>query len=187
MPRRLLTVDRRFYGWTFVSTAATIVSGSVAERINFRCYLAFVLQHSLFAYPLLVHWTWSNQGFMSAKRSPDKLLFGCGVIDIAGSEKLFATTIICLQSLHTTTPNNCFSPPTTASPTSGCLISFSLKFCGQSGRGAHGVWLRGAVSTCAPRPAHRRHLRQRPPQGSAGTVRCIPCSGHHRTLVSSLS
>mmetsp|Transcript_52193 Transcript_52193/g.119031 ORF Transcript_52193/g.119031 Transcript_52193/m.119031 type:complete len:824 (+) Transcript_52193:411-2882(+) len=75
------------FDWAFVSTAATIVSGAVAERINFFAYVAFTLLLSLVTYPLLVHWTWSEYGFLSASRgseSSDRLL-GCGVLDFAGS------------------------------------------------------------------------------------------------------
>mmetsp|Transcript_57761 Transcript_57761/g.116069 ORF Transcript_57761/g.116069 Transcript_57761/m.116069 type:complete len:527 (+) Transcript_57761:172-1752(+) len=72
------------FNWAFVSTAATIVSGAVAERIYFHSYVVFVFLYSLIVYPLIVHWTWSNDGFLSAHRDKD-LLYGCGVLDFAGS------------------------------------------------------------------------------------------------------
>jgi Amt family ammonium transporter len=71
------------FQWAFVSTACTIVSGAVAERINFRVYFVLVLLLCLLVYPVVVHWIWSDDGFMSA--SKNNRLFGCGVIDFAGS------------------------------------------------------------------------------------------------------
>jgi hypothetical protein len=46
-------------------------------------YLGFVALHSCVVYPILVQWVWNDQGFLSARRE-DELLFGCGVIDVAG-------------------------------------------------------------------------------------------------------
>ena len=66
-----------------LSTAVTIVSGAVAERIHFHVYVFFVLLHSLVVYPILVRWTWNADGFLSARRDTGAL-FGCGVIDKAG-------------------------------------------------------------------------------------------------------
>jgi Amt family ammonium transporter len=73
------------FNWTFVSTAATIVSGAVAERIQFQAYASFVLLLSLLLYPLVAHWAWSDTGILSARRPPEDRLFGCGVVDLAGS------------------------------------------------------------------------------------------------------
>ena len=74
------------FQWTFSATAVTIVSGAVAERISFEAYFLYAVTLTALVYPFVVHWTWSN-GFMSAFRSDEKdeLLFGCGVIDFAGS------------------------------------------------------------------------------------------------------
>jgi ammonium transporter, Amt family len=82
------------FHWAFVSTAATIVSGAVAERIHFRCYILFVVLLSLLIYPMVAHWTWSNDGFMSANRGSN-LMFGCGVVDFAGSGVVHVTGGIC--------------------------------------------------------------------------------------------
>jgi len=71
------------FQWAFVSTAATIVSGAVAERIQFKAYVYYAFLLSLITYPILVHWTWSDQGVLS--RTKDEAMFGCGVLDFAGS------------------------------------------------------------------------------------------------------
>ena len=58
----------------FAATAATIVSGAVAERTKFNAYLIFTVAITLFIYPVSGHWKWGG-GWL------DKL----GFIDFAGS------------------------------------------------------------------------------------------------------
>ena len=72
------------FHWAFVSTACTIVSGAVAERINFRAYFVFAVLLCICIYPVTAHVVWSNDGLMSPYREED-LFMGCGVIDFAGS------------------------------------------------------------------------------------------------------
>jgi Amt family ammonium transporter len=62
----------------FAATAATIVSGAVAERIKFPVYLFYSAVVSSFIYPLYGHWVWGG-GWLS------KLPFGVGAVDFAGS------------------------------------------------------------------------------------------------------
>ncbi|TGK29465.1 ammonium transporter [Leptospira gomenensis] len=58
----------------FMGTAATIVSGAVAERIKFSAYLIVSVVISLIIYPIFGHWTWG--GGWIAKQ---------GFVDFAGS------------------------------------------------------------------------------------------------------
>ena len=48
----------------FCATAATIVSGSMAERTNFKAYCVYSACISLFIYPVTGHWAWGG-GFLS--------------------------------------------------------------------------------------------------------------------------
>lgn len=44
-----------FFRWTLSATAATIVSGAVAERASFYAYLGATLWLSSFVYPVVAH------------------------------------------------------------------------------------------------------------------------------------
>ena len=72
-----------FFQFTFAATAATIVSGAVAERCKFQSYLLYEMSLVLFVYPVMAHWVWSPLGWASATNTSD-LLFGVGVYDFAG-------------------------------------------------------------------------------------------------------
>lgn len=62
----------------FAATAATIVSGGVAERIKFSVYLFYSAVISALIYPVYGHWVWGG-GWLS------KVPFGVGAVDFAGS------------------------------------------------------------------------------------------------------
>lgn len=59
----------------FAGTAATIVSGAVAERMHFSGYLLISLVIAAVIYPLVGHWIWNGDGWLAQR----------GFIDFAGS------------------------------------------------------------------------------------------------------
>ena len=71
----------------FCATAATIVSGSMAERTNFKAYCVYSAMISLIIYPIEGHWVWGG-GWLSAM----------GFHDFAGSAAVHMTggLIACL-------------------------------------------------------------------------------------------
>lgn len=73
-----------FFGYTFATTATTIVSGAVAERCRFEAYIFYGLWMSMWVYPVVAHWAWAGTGWASAFNS-DNLLYNSGVYDFAGS------------------------------------------------------------------------------------------------------
>ncbi len=64
-----------FFQTVFCATAATIVSGAIAERTKFSTYLIFSLLITTLIYPISGHWVWQGDGWLT------KL----GFIDFAGS------------------------------------------------------------------------------------------------------
>lgn len=67
-----------FFQWAFAATAATIVSGSVAERTSFYAYMAYAFFLTAFVYPVVSHWIWGG-GWLASLYESDG-----GVIDFAG-------------------------------------------------------------------------------------------------------
>jgi Amt family ammonium transporter len=68
-----------FFQLVFAATAATIVSGAVAERARLGAFLVFVVVASGVIYPLIGHWVWGGG-----------LLVSAGFHDFAGSAAVHA-------------------------------------------------------------------------------------------------
>ena len=69
------------FNTVFCATAATIVSGAMAERTKFKSYLVYSVVISAVIYPIEAHWTWGG-GWLS------QFSFGSwtgGFTDYAGS------------------------------------------------------------------------------------------------------
>ncbi len=63
-----------FFQLKFAVITPALLTGSMAERVNFRSYVLFMILFSLFVYAPLAHMTWHPDGF----------LFKLGVLDFAG-------------------------------------------------------------------------------------------------------
>jgi Amt family ammonium transporter len=81
-------------GWSFVvfqlafcGTAATIVSGAMAERTGFKAYLIFAFVMGALIYPVYGHWVWGGLYYGGGK---DGWLFAMGYRDFAGSSVVHA-------------------------------------------------------------------------------------------------
>ena len=73
----------------FVATAATIISGAVAERMKFAGYLIVTIIATSIIYPTIGHWAWSSS-YLSKLYETDKMLkvgwlTEMGFVDFAGS------------------------------------------------------------------------------------------------------
>jgi Amt family ammonium transporter len=63
-----------FFQLVFCGTAATIVSGAVAERIKYKSFILFSFIMTMIIYPIVGHWVWGG-GWLAQK----------GMFDFAGS------------------------------------------------------------------------------------------------------
>lgn len=63
-----------FFQLKFAVITPALVTGSMAERVNFKAYVVFMVLFSLLIYAPLAHMTWSPNGFF----------FQMGVLDFAG-------------------------------------------------------------------------------------------------------
>jgi Amt family ammonium transporter len=66
----------------FMDTAATIPTGSMAERLKFSGFVLMGLWVSMFIYPLVGNWVWGGGWLANLGRS---LGWGNGAVDFAGS------------------------------------------------------------------------------------------------------
>jgi len=74
----------------FVATAATIISGAVAERMKFAGYLAVTIIATAIIYPIIGHWAWSSSYLSKlytdvTTNGNSGWLTEMGFIDFAGS------------------------------------------------------------------------------------------------------
>ena len=67
----------------FVATAATIISGAVAERLKFVGYLVMTIFATGVIYPIVGHWAWSSSYLGEAMNKG--WLAALGFVDFAGS------------------------------------------------------------------------------------------------------
>lgn len=70
-----------FFQLVFAGTAATIVSGAMAERTKFGSYLIYSFVISLLIYPIAGHWIWGGGALSVGKMFGE----GKGMFDFAGS------------------------------------------------------------------------------------------------------
>ena len=63
-----------FFQMKFAVITPALISGALAERINFRAFVLFMVLFCVIVYAPLAHWTWHPEGW----------LFKYGVLDFAG-------------------------------------------------------------------------------------------------------
>lgn len=82
---------RMMFQVVFAATAATIVSGAMAERTRFIGYLAYSLIISAFIYPVVGHWIWGG-GWLAKMDFAD--FAGSTVVHAVGGTAAFIGTAV---------------------------------------------------------------------------------------------
>ncbi|MFB6178579.1 MAG: ammonium transporter, partial [Halorientalis sp.] len=72
------------FGAVFAMTAATIVSGAVAERIKFKAYVFYSIGITAFIYPVIQGFAWGSGGLLTTGGFLGSAL-GVGYMDFAGA------------------------------------------------------------------------------------------------------
>lgn len=94
-----------FFQFAFSAAAVSITSGAVAERCQMAAYFMYALVLVGLIYPVVVHWVWSADGWLSnfAMKHPSdgddydpaRKWVSVGVIDFAGSGVVHMTGGVC--------------------------------------------------------------------------------------------
>lgn len=112
-----------FFQTVFAGTAATIVSGAVAERIKFSVFLIFSFLLVAFVYPISGHWIWGG-GFLGANNFRD--FAGCTVVHSVGGWAALAGILVLGPRIGKYTKEGKVSPIPGHSLTSASLGVFIL-------------------------------------------------------------
>jgi ammonium transporter, Amt family len=82
-----------FFQLVFAGTAATIVSGAVAERIKFGSFMLFSFLLIAFVYPITGHWIWGG-GWLSTMKVPFHDFAGSTVVHSVGGWAALAGVLL---------------------------------------------------------------------------------------------
>jgi ammonium transporter, Amt family len=113
-----------FFELVFAGTAATIVSGAVAERIKFRAFILFSFILVAFIYPIIGHWVWADGGLL---KNPNFLNFqdfaGATVVHSVGGTAALSGALLLGTRLDYSQRNQWeYKPNNLGFCTLGCFI-----------------------------------------------------------------
>lgn len=110
-----------FFQLSFATTATTIVSGAVAERIYLGSYIIFAIINTAFIYTFPCHWIWAEEGWLFGKAHD---FAGSAVVHMSGGAAAMAGTLLLGPRLGRWTRDGKYF--SYASPTNVVLGTFFL-------------------------------------------------------------
>jgi len=81
-----------FFQLSFATTATTIVSGAVAERVKLPAYMIFAVINTGLIYVFPAHWMWDENGWLYKGGAMD--FAGSSVVHMAGGAAALAATLV---------------------------------------------------------------------------------------------
>merc|ERR1719311_74503 len=118
-----------FFQWAFCATAATIVSGSLMERVNLWAYLIYVIVMTTLIYPCVVATSWGGGMFNETDDAGARVwkfedFAGSGVVHLTGGVGALVGAIVLGPRLNRWTSQNSseFDPHSMTLVTLGTLI-----------------------------------------------------------------
>ena len=110
-----------FFQLSFATTATTIVSGAMAERISLRAYILYSFLNTL-TYTFPAHWIWAENGWLRKMGAVD--IAGCGPVHLVGGVSGLVATMMLKPRIGRFDMN--IPPKAMASPTNVLLGTFML-------------------------------------------------------------
>ncbi|MBU2602952.1 MAG: ammonium transporter [Actinobacteria bacterium] len=80
------------FGLMFCATAATIVSGAMAERMKWSAYLVYAFFMTALIYPVVAKWVWTGDGWLNKLGFLD--FAGSTVVHLVGATAAFAGLLL---------------------------------------------------------------------------------------------
>merc|ERR1719387_2318133 len=116
-----------FFQGAFCATAATIVSGSMAERTMLQGFAIFTILLTAFLYPVVVHWGWSGAGLLNDGEAsivgPTYNDFaGSGIVHMVGGVAAFCGAVVVGSRSGRWSDEEDFSPHNPALCVLGTLV-----------------------------------------------------------------
>jgi Amt family ammonium transporter len=91
-------LSKWFFNFVFAATAATLVSGSLAERCSFVAYIVYSVMITGFIYPVIAHWAWHPIGWLRMHNFHD--FAGSAIVHLCGGNKTTSSITLKLGSFR---------------------------------------------------------------------------------------
>ena len=115
------TYSQYFFQLSFATTATTIVSGAMAERVKLKAYILYSFLNTL-TYSFPAHWIWDENGFLHTMGAVD--IAGCSAVHLVGGVSGLVATMMLKPRSGRFDKNS--PPKQMASPTNVLLGTFML-------------------------------------------------------------